>query len=206
MYRRYVKRILDLVLSFIALIILFPLFLIIAILIKLDSKGPVFYTQYRVGKGQKLFKIYKFRTMVEGADKYQKIGVEVKNDDSRITSVGKYLRKFKLDELPQLLNILKGDMSFVGPRPTLQEYLAQYETWELKKFEIRPGLTGLAQINGNIYLERKERSVYDVEYVNEVSLITDLKIILKTIAIVLFGEEKFINKIDVNYFKGSIQR
>ncbi len=206
MYRKYIKRILDFVLSFIALIILSPVFLIIAILIKLDSKGPVFYTQYRVGKGQKLFKIYKFRTMVEGADRYQKIGVEVKNDDSRITSVGKYLRRFKLDELPQLLNILKGDMSFVGPRPTLQEYLGQYETWELKRFEARPGLTGLAQINGNIYLERKERSVYDVEYVKEMSFVSDLKIILKTIAIVLFGEDKFINKVDVNYLKGSIQK
>lgn len=198
-----IKRIIDFTLSLIALIILLPLFLIVALLIKLDSKGPVFYTQLRPGKNQKLFKVYKFRTMVQGADKYQKVGVEVKKDDSRITSLGRFLRRFKIDELPQLINILKGDMSIVGPRPSLPEYLQQYEEWELERFLVRPGLTGLAQVNGNIYLEREEKSAYDVKYVKEMSFFLDIKIIVKTVAIVLFGEEKFINKSNVKLLKRS---
>ncbi len=198
-----IKRIIDFTLSLIALIILLPLLLLVALLIKLDSKGPVFYTQFRPGKNQKLFRVYKFRTMVQGADKYQKVGVEVKKDDSRITTLGRFLRRFKIDELPQLINILKGDMSIVGPRPSLPEYLQQYEEWELERFLVRPGLTGLAQVNGNIYLEREEKSAYDVKYVKEMSFFLDIKIIVKTIAIVLFGEEKFINKSNVKLLKRS---
>src|SRR5690606_9196155 len=142
----------------------------------------------------KIFKVYKFRTMVKDAVKYQKVGVEVKGNDSRITNFGKFLRRFKIDELPQLFNVLKGDMSIVGPRPTLPEYLEQYEEWELKRFDVKPGLTGLAQINGNIYLERKEKSLYDIEYIKKIGFFTDMKIIFKTIAIVIFGEDKFVRK------------
>ena len=192
----YIKSVMDFILALIALIILLPLLLIVAILIKLDSKGPVFYTQLRPGKNQKVFKVYKFRTMVQGADKYQKVGVEVRKDDNRITSLGRFLRRFKIDELPQLINILKGDMSIVGPRPSLPEYLEQYEKWELDRFLVRPGLTGLAQINGNIYLNRKEKSAYDIRYVKEMSFFLDIKIIIKTVLIVLFGEDKFVNKTD----------
>jgi len=191
----------DFILALIALIILLPLLLIVAILIKLDSKGPVFYTQLRPGKNQKVFKVYKFRTMVQGADKYQKVGVEVRKDDNRITSLGRFLRRFKIDELPQLINILKGDMSIVGPRPSLPEYLEQYEKWELDRFLVRPGLTGLAQINGNIYLNRKEKSAYDIRYVKEMSFFLDIKIIIKTVLIVLFGEDKFVNKTDAELSK-----
>jgi lipopolysaccharide/colanic/teichoic acid biosynthesis glycosyltransferase len=193
-YSRYVKRILDCVLSLIALLILFPFLFTVAVLIKLDSKGPVFFTQERPGKNKKIFKVYKFRTMVQDAIKFQKVGVEITNSDSRITLLGKFLRRFKIDELAQLINILFGDMSIVGPRPTLPEYIEQYEDWELQKFQVRPGLTGLAQINGNIYLSRQEKSQYDIKYIEQMSLLTDLKIILKTIAIVIFGEDKFIKK------------
>jgi len=194
LYRRYFKRPLDFSLSLLALIVLCPFFFLISILIKLTSKGPIFYTQLRPGKDQKIFKLYKFRTMIQGADRYQKIGVEVYENDQRVTPLGKFLRRFKIDELPQLINVLKGEMSIVGPRPSLPEYLAQYEDWELERFKVRPGLTGLAQVNGNIYLDRKERSAYDVQYVRKVSFILDLKIVLKTIAVAFYGEDKFINK------------
>lgn len=193
-YKGFLKRPMDIVLSLIALIFLFPFLLIISILIKLDSKGPIFFIQERPGKDMKIFKVYKFRTMVEDAVRYQKAGVEVIGNDSRITPFGNFLRRFKIDELAQLINILKGDMSIVGPRPTLPDYLDQYEEWELKRFQVRPGLTGLAQINGNIYLERQEKSMYDIKYVDQISFFGDIKIILKTIAIVIFGEDKYVNK------------
>jgi len=195
LYSRYIKRILDIIFSITVLFTLSPLLIIVAIIIKLESKGPVFFIQERPGMNMKIFKIYKFRTMIKDAEKNQKVGEEVTGNDSRITHFGKFLRRFKIDELAQLINIVKGDMSFVGPRPTLPDYIDVYEEWELKKFDARPGLTGLAQINGNIYLHRKDRSKYDIKYVENISFINDMKIILKTFAIVLFGEDKFINKV-----------
>lgn len=197
MYSKYFKRTLDFLFSLIALLILSPLLIIVVIIIKLSSDGPIFFIQERPGKDQKIFKVYKFRTMVKDAVKKQKVGVEVTGSDARITHFGKFLRRFKIDELAQLINILKGDMAIVGPRPTLPEYIKQYEEWELKRFDVRPGLTGLAQINGNIYLERQEKSAYDVKYIENISFINDIKIILKTVAIVFFGEDKFVNKTDL---------
>lgn len=194
LYKKFIKRVLDFLLSLAALLVLSPLLIIVALVIKLGSKGPVFFTQERPGKDQKIFKVYKFRTMVQDAVKYQKVGVEVTGNDARITPFGKFLRRFKIDELAQLVNIFKGDMSIVGPRPTLLDYIDQYEEWELKRFYVRPGLTGLAQINGNIYLERQEKSAYDVKYIENISFVNDLKIILKTVAIVFLGEDKFVNK------------
>lgn len=193
-YTKYIKRILDILLSLLAIIILAPLLIIVVLLIKIDSKGPVFFSQERPGKEMKLFKVYKFRTMVQNAVQYQQVGVEVRGNDSRITTLGKVLRRFKIDELAQLFNILKGDMSFVGPRPTLPDYIDKYEDWELRRFDVKPGLTGLAQINGNIFLEFKEKSAYDIRYIEKMSLLTDFIIIIKTIAIVIFGEDKFIKK------------
>lgn len=194
LYEQYVKRILDFWAALMVLIVLFPFLVIVALLIKLDSPGSIFYIQERPGKYKKIFKVYKFRTMKTGADRYQKVGVEVMKDDVRITPLGKFLRRFKVDELAQLLNVLKGDMSIVGPRPTLPEYLDKYEEWEMRRFIVRPGLTGLAQVNGNIYLEREEKSRYDVAYVEQISLWMDIKIIIKTLAIILLGEEKFVHK------------
>lgn len=189
-----VKRFLDFILSVIMLLILLPIMVVVALLIKIESNGPIFYMQNRTGKNQKEFSIYKFRTMVQGADQSQKIGVEVKSNDSRITWMGRFLRRFKIDELAQIINILKGEMSFVGPRPTLPEYLDQYEEWELDRFLVSPGLTGLAQVKGNIFLNQKEKSSYDVQYVQKISLLLDTQIIIKTFAVVLFGEEKFLDK------------
>ncbi len=193
-YEAYLKRPLDFVAAFLGLLFLSPVLGLVAVLIKRDSSGSVFYTQERIGRNQTPFKIYKFRTMKMGADRYQKIGVEVKKDDDRITAYGKFLRRYKIDELPQLFNIIKGDMAIVGPRPTLPEYLDEYEEWEKKRFAVRPGLTGLAQVNGNIYLNRKEKSRYDVRYAEHISMWEDMKIILKTAAIVLRGEEKFVHR------------
>ena len=188
------KPLLDRLLAVFAIIVLSPLLIVVAILIKVGSEGPIFFRQERPGKNQEIFKVYKFRTMVKDAVRHQKVGVEVTESDVRITPFGKFLRRFKIDELAQLINIFKGDMSIVGPRPTLPEYIEQYEEWELERFDVRPGLTGLAQINGNIYLSRQEKSAYDVKYIENISFINDIKIILKTIAIVFFGEGKFINK------------
>lgn len=196
MYSKYYKRIFDFILSLIMLIFLSPFLIIVAILIKVESNGSIFFRQDRPGKDKKIIRIYKFRTMVIGAEKQQKVGVEVIGSDNRITPFGKILRRFKIDELAQLINILQGDMSIVGPRPTLPEYIEQYEEWELKRFDVRPGLTGLAQINGNIYLDRQEKSSYDVMYVNNISFVNDLRIMLKTVLIVFLGEERFINKKD----------
>lgn len=196
MYSKYFKRVLDFGLSLIALLVLSPLLILVAILIKLGSEGPFFFMQERPGKGQKIFKVYKFRTMVKDAVKQQEVGVEVIGSDARITTIGKFLRRFKIDELAQLINILKGDMSIVGPRPTLPEYVNLYEEWELLRFSVRPGLTGLAQINGNIFLEQQEKSVYDVKYIENISFLNDIRIILKTVAIVFLGEEKFVKKAD----------
>lgn len=193
-YEAYLKRPLDFAAAFLGLLFLSPVLVIVAVFIKRDSSGSIFYTQERIGKNQTPFKIYKFRTMKEGADRYQKVGVEVMKDDARITPYGKFLRRYKIDELPQLMNIVKGDMAIVGPRPTLPEYLDEYEEWEKKRFAVRPGLTGLAQVNGNIYLDRKERSKYDVRYAKQISMWKDMKIILKTAAIVLRGEEKFVHR------------
>ena len=191
-YRNVIKRILGFTIALLVSVMLLPIFVIIAILIKLDSQGPVFFTQERLGQGMRRFRIYKFRTMVENAVLSQKAGVEVTLDDVRITRVGRALRRFKIDELAQLFNVINGDMAIVGPRPTLPDYQDDYEALELKRFDVRPGLTGLAQINGNIYLKREEKSFYDNEYVKKVSFLTDLKIVLKTIAIIIFGEEKFV--------------
>lgn len=194
LYQRFIKRILDFLLALLAVLILSPLLIVVVILIKLDSKGPVFFTQERPGKNMKMFKVYKFRTMLQDAVKHQKVGVEVRGNDSRITKLGNLLRRFKIDELAQLFNILKGDMSIVGPRPTLPDYIKQYEDWELRRFDVKPGLTGLAQVNGNIFLEFKEKSAYDIKYIEKISFLMDLKIIIKTVAIVLIGEDKFLKK------------
>lgn len=192
MYRKYIKRIMDIFFSIISIIAFLPLFILIIIIQKLSCNDSVFFVQQRPGKNKKLFKIYKFRTMIRGADRYQKVGVEVGENDIRITEVGKYLRRYKIDELAQLINILKGDMSFVGPRPTLIEYLKVYEEWELKKFDVKPGLTGLAQINGGIYLKRKEKSLYDVKYIENISFVNDIRIVFKTVAVIFLGEKKFL--------------
>jgi lipopolysaccharide/colanic/teichoic acid biosynthesis glycosyltransferase len=191
------KRLSDILISIIILLLLFPILLVVSIWIKVDSSGPIFYKQERIGYNQKIFIILKFRTMTIGADKHTVKYKEVMLDDIRITSSGKLLRRLKLDEIVQLWNVIKGDMSLVGPRPMISDIMDDLEQWELIRFCAKPGLTGLAQINGNIYLNRLEKSYYDVEYVNKIDLFMDVKIMLKTVLVVLFGEIKFLHKPDI---------
>jgi undecaprenyl phosphate N,N'-diacetylbacillosamine 1-phosphate transferase len=193
------KYLLDRVFSCILLIVLCPLFILISVLIKLDSKGPVIFIQQRVGKNQKLFNIYKFRTMIPDAINIGN-GVYTEENDPRITRIGSFLRKTSLDELPQLLNIFWGDMSFIGPRPTLEYQVKQYSDFQKKRLIMKPGVTGLAQISGRNSISWPERIKYDVQYVENWSLGLDLKIFLKTFSVIfkregLYGEkEKFLIK------------
>jgi len=186
------KVILDKVFSIIILIILFPLFLIIGVLIKLDSKGPVFFRQKRVGKGGKIFIAYKLRTMVDKAEKIG-LGYEIAKDDNRITRVGKYLR-WGIDELPQLINVSKGEMSMVGPRPALPHQVEKYSDQERRRLEVKPGITGWALVNGRNVLSWPERIKLDIWYIDHWSIWLDFKILFKTIWVVIFKREGIYGK------------
>lgn len=185
MYARCLKRVLDFVLSLCALIVLFPIFLIISLWIKADSKGPVFFQQKRVGIGQRHFHILKFRTMRTDAPHDMPTHL-LSNPDAFITKSGHFLRKTSLDELPQIINILKGEMSIVGPRPALwNQYDLIEEREKYKANDVRPGLTGWAQVNGRDELEIPVKAKLDGEYVQRLSFAMDVKCFLKTIANVL---------------------
>ena len=176
-----IKRIIDIICSILGLIILIPVFLIVSIAIKIESKGPVIFKQKRIGKGKKYFTIYKFRTMRSDTPKDMPTHM-LKNANGCITKVGNILRKTSLDELPQLVNILKGDMSIIGPRPALwnQDDLVE-ERDKYHANDIRPGLTGWAQVNGRDELEIPAKAKYDGEYVKNISLMFDIKIFFKTV-------------------------
>ncbi|PKM44121.1 MAG: sugar transferase [Firmicutes bacterium HGW-Firmicutes-8] len=195
--QRVIKRAFDILAAFLVLIVFLPIWLMIAILIKVTSPGPVFFIQERPGFHRKLFKVFKFRTMKIGSEKMVK-GQEVMKDDNRITSIGKFLRRIKIDEIPQMLNVLKGEMSLAGPRPERVASLADYTEEIEKRLNVRPGLTGLAQISGNIYLPLEDRYKLDVYYVEHFSLCLDIRIIFRTVGVVLRGEEKYVDKCLVN--------
>lgn len=192
-----VKYLFDKIFSLLLIILLSPFFIIISILIKLDSKGSVMFIQERVGKDHKLFNIYKFRTMIPDAINKGN-GVYTEKDDPRITGIGRFLRNTSLDEIPQLLNILKGDMSFIGPRPTLEYQVKQYDDFQKKRLLMKPGVTGLAQIRGRNSISWPERIKHDVEYIENWSIWLDIKILVKTVFVIfkkegIYGEkEKFI--------------
>jgi len=179
-----IKRIIDFFAALLGIILVSPLMLIIAVLLKLTSKGAVMFTQDRLGKNAGVFKLYKFRTMIPGAVNIG-TGLSVAEKDSRITNIGKLLRKTSLDELPQLFNVLKGDISLVGPRPTVPEHLQYYGPFERKRLEMKPGITGLAMVKGRASIPWSKRIEYDVEYVNKFSLLLDIVILLKTVYVVL---------------------
>lgn len=185
------KRACEVVLSFIALIILSPVLLITAIAVKLDSPGPVIFKQDRLGRDGKVFKIYKFRSMCENAE-HTGSGVYSGADDMRVTRVGKNIRATSIDELPQLVNILKGDMSFVGPRPPLTYHpwdISEYTEEQLHMFDVRPGITGWAQVHGRKDVEWHKRIELNCWYVDHVSLWLDLKILFTTVVKVLKNED-----------------
>lgn len=181
-----IKYFIDKIIVFILLVFFIPIYMIIALLIKLDDKGTVLFKQNRLGYKGKIFTVYKFRTMIPDADKY--LDGKGKVLTNRITRVGRILRKTSLDELPQLINIIKGNMSFIGPRPALVEHLARYTEHQKKRLNIKPGITGLAQVHGRNKLIWSRRIKYDIKYVENFSLSLDLKILFKTLQVVLFGE------------------
>lgn len=185
MYKKFFKRFLDIIISLISLIILSPVMLIVAILVRIKLGSPIIFKQERPGKNEKIFKLYKFRSMSDKKDKNGKL----LPDSERLTKFGKILRSTSLDELPELVNILKGDMSLIGPRPLAVSYLPYYNEKEKHRHDVRPGLTGLAQINGRNALDWEKRFEYDLEYVNNITFINDLKILFKTFFKVLKRED-----------------
>ncbi|CDC06862.1 uDP-galactose phosphate transferase [Clostridium sp. CAG:343] len=177
MYKNYIKRFLDFTLSLLALILLSPVMLIIAILVRIKLGTPVIFKQQRPGKNEKIFTLYKFRTMTDKKDE----NGNLLPDSERLNKFGKLLRSTSLDELPELVNIIKGDMAIVGPRPLLVGYLPLYNEEQKHRHDVRPGLTGLAQVNGRNSISWEEKFKDDLKYVNKITFIGDTKIILKTV-------------------------
>ena len=190
MYERYVKRLLDIVLSLVALVILSPVMLVVAGLVRVKLGKPIVFKQQRPGKNEKIFNMYKFRSMTDEKDSDGKL----LPDEVRLTAFGKKLRSTSLDELPELVNILKGDMSIVGPRPLLVEYLPYYTEEEHHRHDVRPGLTGLAQIKGRNVMSWEERFATDLFYIKTISFINDTLIIFKTIQKVVKKENILVGK------------
>lgn len=184
MYKHVIKRILDIVLSLFVLVVLSPVYLILIVLVRVNLGSPVFFHQDRPGRDEKIFRLYKFRSMNEKRDAEGKL----LPDEARLTAFGKLLRKSSLDELPEFYNILKGDMSFIGPRPLLVSYLPYYTEKERHRHDVRPGLTGLAQVHGRNALMWEERFQYDLYYVKHCSFALDLKILADTARKVFHSE------------------
>jgi len=180
-YRRFLKRPMDFFLSLMAIIVLSPVLIIVAILVRLKLGSPILFKQKRPGFNEKIFNMYKFRTMTDEKDE----NGELLPDSVRITKFGKFLRSTSLDELPELFNILKGDMSVVGPRPLIVEYLPYYTEEERHRHDVRPGLTGLAQINGRSFISWDEIFEYDLDYISDVLFVKDIIIIWNTVGKVL---------------------
>lgn len=184
-YEKYIKRPLDCVLAACALLILSPLLGVVALLVRVKLGAPVIFRQERPGRNERIFRLYKFRTMTDARDEKG----ELLSDSKRLTKIGSVLRRTSLDELPELINILKGDMSFIGPRPLLVKYLPYYTEREKRRHEVRPGLSGLAQVSGRNYIGWNKRLELDVQYVDKITFVGDLKIIVQTIKNVLWQKD-----------------
>lgn len=180
-YEKYIKRLLDFVLSLCALIVLSPVLIVLTVVGAIKMKGNPFFTQLRPGKDENIFKLVKFCTMTNEKDAEGNL----LPDEQRLTRYGKILRSTSLDELPELWNILKGDMSIVGPRPLLVTYLNRYNTFQARRHEVRPGLTGYAQVNGRNTVSWEERFALDVEYVDNITFLGDIQILINTVMVVL---------------------
>lgn len=184
------KRAIDIIFSILGLIFSIPFFIITSLVIKLNSKGPILFKQTRIGLHAKKFTIFKFRTMFINCKKSNHFNQTVSSDKD-IIPLGNIIRRLKIDELPQLFNVLKGEMSIVGPRPCLPSTLELMPTWSNKRFKSKPGITGLAQVNGGINLSWPERWIYDVKYVKKENFFEDIIIISKTIFVIILGEKIF---------------
>jgi lipopolysaccharide/colanic/teichoic acid biosynthesis glycosyltransferase len=183
-----VKRLFDIVVAFTALLFLSPLMLVTALLIVLEDGRPVFFRQNRAGKGGETFSIFKFRSMRLNNEPVATMGA-VTSAHPLVTRVGRVIRRTKIDELPQLLNVLTGDLSLVGPRPTLLEQIAEYDAFEKRRLAFKPGVTGWAQVSGGIYLPWEERIALDVWYTDHWSLALDFEVLLRTVGVILWGEK-----------------
>ena len=195
LYNKYIKRILDILISLTFIVLFSWLYLILVILVRIKLGSPILFCQERPGYNEKIFKLYKFRTMTDKRDEKGNL----LPDSERLTKFGSMLRSTSLDELPEMFNILKGDMSLIGPRPLLVEYLPYYTEEERLRHSVRPGLTGLAQVSGRNYLAWDKRLAKDVEYVNHISFIMDIRIIIKTIMVVFKKEDV---SVDTNVVEG----
>ena len=195
LYNKYIKRILDILISLTFIVLFSWLYLILVILVRIKLGSPVLFCQERPGYNEKIFKLYKFRTMTDKRDEKGNL----LPDSERLTKFGSMLRSTSLDELPEMFNILKGDMSLIGPRPLRVEYLPYYTEEERLRHSVRPGLTGLAQVSGRNYLAWDKRLAKDVEYVNHISFIMDVRIIIKTIMVVFKKEDV---SVDTNVVEG----
>ena len=187
-YAKAWKRVFDFILAMLALLFALPLILIAATGIKISSPGPVFFRQKRVGLHGVNFDIFKLRTMELNPEREI---VQTYNNDPEVFPLGRILRRLKIDELPQILNVLRGDMSLVGPRPCLPQTFEAMPKWARMRTLVRPGITGMAQINGNAALTWEDRWRYDLEYVDCISFVIDIRLVIKTFAVVIFGEERF---------------
>ena len=200
MYKTYLKRLLDVILSFLGLLVLSPILLLIILLLAIANNGKPFFFQMRPGLKGHLFKIIKFKTMNDKKDSNGKL----LNDSLRLTKIGNFVRKTSLDEIPQLINVLKGDMSLIGPRPLLPEYLPLYNDEQKKRHNVRPGITGWAQVNGRNTINWQQKFEYDVWYVQHLSFKLDVKIIIQTFQKVLKSEGIYASStIVMNRFKGN---
>lgn len=188
--QRFLKKVIDFIVALVGIVILIPFFLVIGILIKLDSKGPVFFKQKRTGRNGKVFKIWKFRTMIEKSESIG-LGIKVSKYDLRITRIGRFVRRFGIDELPQIINIILGQMSLVGPRPGLPFQVKKYSEDEKKRVQVKPGITNINILKGWNALSWKERIKWDIWYIENWSLLLDLKILLKTPFMVLLGRGQY---------------
>lgn len=201
LYEKYFKRPIDILLSVVALIILSPVLLILAILVRLKLGRPIIFKQERPGRNEKVFTLYKFRTMTDKCDHEGNL----LSDEIRLTKFGKLLRATSLDELPELINIIKGDMSIVGPRPLLIEYLPLYDDNQKKRHAVRPGFTGYAQVSGRNSINWEDKFKCDVYYVQNITLLMDVKIVLKTIKTVILREGiSSSSSLTMEKFRGSI--
>ena len=190
-----VKRVFDTVLAALGLVILFLPLLVVGLLIRMDSKGKALFKQRRTGLNGKEFYVYKFRTMKTTDVPFDIDNPVIEDSNAELTRIGRGLRKLKIDEFPQLINVVRGEMSLIGPRPFLPVYLAQYEEWEKERLTVRPGMTGLAQVKGNGYLTSEERSYYDVYYDRHLSMFSDIAILFKTVGVLLLGERRFFSPV-----------
>ena len=193
-YRDIIKPFFDHAVSLVMLILLSPVLAIVAIMVRIDSPGPVIFMQDRLGMNCRVFRLYKFRTMTHNRNRVNR---QVFTNDPEITGIGKFLRRSKLDELPQLVNILKGDMSFVGPRPSLPDLKEKFNEDGKVRVKVKPGLTNLAAVNGSIFLTWPQRWVYDRMYVERQSFMMDMSIMLRTAVVVIMGEN-FYHKKEMN--------